>query len=82
MEVWPNPSSGVFNVELPDVGKGKLVVMNIEGQVVYERDVSNIIKDERIDISGYPSGTYNVEFYPERLEKERVFYGGKITKLE
>ncbi|MGE5356374.1 MAG: T9SS type A sorting domain-containing protein, partial [Deltaproteobacteria bacterium] len=66
MEVWPNPSLGVFNVELPDVGKGKLVVMNIEGQVVYERDVSNIIKDEHIDISGYPAGTYNVEFWPDR----------------
>ncbi|MGE5355482.1 MAG: T9SS type A sorting domain-containing protein, partial [Deltaproteobacteria bacterium] len=66
MEVWPNPSSGVFNVELPDVGAGKIVVMNIEGQVVYERDVSNIIKDEHIDISGYPAGTYNVEFWPDR----------------
>ncbi|MGE5356023.1 MAG: T9SS type A sorting domain-containing protein [Deltaproteobacteria bacterium] len=80
MEVWPNPSSGVFNIRLPDVGKGKLVVMNIEGQVVYKRDVSNIIKDERIDISGYPSGTYNVEFYPERLEKERVFYREQVVK--
>ncbi len=81
IKVWPNPSSGVFNIELPDAGAGKLVVTNINGQVLYERDVSNIIKDERIDISKYPSGRYNVEFYPKSKEKERVFYGVQVVKM-
>lgn len=80
--VWPNPSSGVFNVELPDVGAGKLVVSNINGQVLYEREVSNIIKDERIDISGYSAGRYNVEFWPESKAKERIFYGGQVVKVK
>ena len=79
IKVWPNPSSGVFNIELPDVGAGKLVVSNISGQMVYERDVSNIINKEQIDISHYPSGRYNVEFWPEKV-KDRVFYGGQVVK--
>lgn len=80
IKVWPNPSSGIFNIELPDVGAGKLVVTNINGQVLYERDVSNIIKDEQIDITKYPDGRYNVEFWPESKSKERVFYGGQVVK--
>ena len=82
IKVWPNPSSGLFNIELPDVGEGKLVVSNINGQVLYERDVSNIIKDERIDISGYPAGRYNVEFWSESKSKERVFYGTQVVKVK
>ncbi len=88
MKIWPNPSSGIFTIELPDVGAGKLVVTDIKGQVVYRRDVSNIIKDERVDISGYPAGRYNVEFWPDRntglklqtSNSERVFYGGLVLK--
>ncbi len=79
IKLWPNPSSGIFNIELPDVGAGKIVVSNINGQVLYERDVSNIIKDERIDITKYPDGRYNVEFWPERMEKDRVFYGAQVV---
>jgi hypothetical protein len=92
MKVWPNPSSGIFNIELPDVGAGKLVVTNINGQVIYERDVSNIINEERIDISNYPGGRYNVEFWPDRNVRSksgdfdhrdnRVFYGVQVVKVE
>jgi hypothetical protein len=92
MKVWPNPSSGIFNIELPDVGAGKLVVTNINGQVIYERDVSNIINEERIDISNYPGGRYNVEYWPDRNVRSksgdfdhrdnRVFYGVQVVKVE
>jgi hypothetical protein len=87
LKVWPNPSSGVFQIELPDVGAGKLVVTNINGQILYDKDVSNIIKDERIDISNYPGGRYNLEFWPERKSRlqtstiaDRVFYGVQVVK--
>ena len=66
MKVWQNPLSGIINIELQDVGAGKLVVTNINGQVLYERDVSNIINEEQIDISKYQAGRYNVEFWPDR----------------
>ncbi len=89
MKVWPNPSSGIFNIELPDVGAGKIVVTNINGQVLSERDVSNVIKDERIDITKYPAGRYNIEFYPERNMRSksgdfdhRVYYEGQVVKVE
>jgi len=89
IKVWPNPSSGIFNIELPDVGAGKLVVTNINGQVLHEREVSNIIKDERMDITKYPDGRYNVEFWPERSYRSksgdfdhRVYYGGQVVKVK
>ncbi|HAQ38135.1 MAG TPA: hypothetical protein DCQ58_06460 [Saprospirales bacterium] len=78
IKVWPNPSSGVFNIELPDVGAGKLVVSNINGQILYDKDMSNIINQEQIDISHYPSGRYNVEFWPEKV-KDRVYYGAQVV---
>ena len=63
------------------------MVTNINGQVLFERDVSNIIKDERIDITKYPAGRYNVEFWPDRNMRSksgdfdyRVFYGGQVVK--
>ena len=45
LQVWPNPSSGILNIELSDVGAGKIVISNINGQIVLERDVSNIIQE-------------------------------------
>ena len=81
LEVYPNPSSGAFNVRLPDVGSGKLVVIDINGQVVKEKEVSNIINVEQIDLYSFPNGSYFIEFYPDRSD-ERIFYGGKIMKVK
>ncbi|MDV7391578.1 T9SS type A sorting domain-containing protein, partial [Arthrospira platensis SPKY1] len=81
LEVYPNPSSGIFHIRLPDAGAGKLAVFNMNGQLILERTVSNIINEERIDISNVPAGRYNVEFWPERV-KERVFYGAQVVLME
>ncbi len=80
LEIYPNPSSGVFSVRLPDVGSGKLVVIDMSGQIVKDKEVSNIIKDEPIDLFGFPDGSYFIEFWPER-SKERIFYGSKVVKV-
>lgn len=80
LEVYPNTSSGVFNVRLPDVGSGKLVVIDMSGQIVKDKEVSNIINEERIDLFGFPEGSYFIEFWPDRSD-ERIFYGGKVMKV-
>ena len=81
LEAYPNPSSGVFNVRLHDVGSGKLVVIDLNGQIVKDKEVSNIINEERIDLFGFPDGSYFIEFYPDR-SKERIYYGSKIVKVK
>ncbi|MEZ4906380.1 MAG: T9SS type A sorting domain-containing protein [Saprospiraceae bacterium] len=88
MTVWPNPSSGIFNIELPDVGAGKVVVYDMKGQVVYDIEVSDFDdRFQRINISYLSSGRYNVEFYPDRNTRSksgnidhRVFYGTQVVK--
>ena len=82
IKVWPNPSTGIFNIELPDVGAGIMVVTNINGQVLFEKDVSNIIKDERIDITKYPDGRYNVEFWSYKTSNDRVFYSTQVVLID
>ena len=90
LKLWPNPSSGIFNIELPDVGAGKIVITNINGQVLLEKDVSNIIPEVNINISNFPGGRYNVEFWPQKniglkfqtSNSERVFYGGQVVLME
>jgi hypothetical protein len=79
LEVYPNPSSGIFHIRLPDAGAGKLAVFNMNGQVIYQKEVSNIINVDLIDISHVPAGQYNIEFWPEKA-KDRVFYGAKVVK--
>ena len=81
LEIHPNPSSGVFNVMLPDVGSGRLVVIDMSGQVVKDKEVSNIMGEERIDLYGFPDGSYFIEFWPDK-SKERIYYGSKILKVK
>lgn len=80
LEVCPNPSSGMFSIRLPDVGSGKLVVIDMSGQIVKDKEVSNIINEERIDLFGFPDGSYFIEFWPDR-SNERIFYGSKVVKV-
>lgn len=81
LEIFPNPSSGLFNIRLPDVGPGKLVVLNLEGQLVLQRDLSNVIPEVDIDISDHSNGSYFIEFYPDK-STERIFYSAKVVKLK
>lgn len=97
LKVWPKPSSGIFNVELPDVGKGQLVVFDIQGTVVYEYGETQCIASPhhgnsviRIDVSGLPGGRYDVEIWPDRnmgsklqtSSSSKVFYGTQVVKVE
>ena len=81
LDVFPNPSSGIFNIILPDAGCGTLVVLNLEGQVILQKDVSNVLPEVEIDISAHSNGSYFIEYYPEK-SKERIFYGVQVVKIE
>lgn len=59
--IYPNPTTGQFKVEIPDIGDANVTVtiINISGHVMrnirFESDVGN-----NIDISGFSSGVYTV----------------------
>lgn len=81
LEVYPNPSLGVFQVKLPEARMDKMVVTDLYGQVVYEKELSKFTLLEQVDITNLPAGTYNVEVYPLNNEA-RIFYGRQVVKVE
>jgi len=52
-KVYPNPSNGVFNIELNQ--KTNVKVMNILGSIVYEQELSG---KSQIDLTNQASGIY------------------------
>ncbi len=82
LEVYPNPSEGIFNIRIPDrLGKSTLVVTNINGQIIKKWEISGIFKERQIDITGLPIGHYNIDMYPEN-NPDRIVYSRQVVKVE
>jgi len=82
LEVYPNPSRGIFNIRIPDgIGESNMVVTNIQGQILKTYKISGILPEKRINITGLPTGRYNIEIYPVKNPK-RIFYGTQVVKVE
>lgn len=59
LNVFPNPSKGIFSVQQNSFAKNSLIeVYNVLGEVVYS---SNLAKVQRIDLSDAPKGVYFVK---------------------
>jgi len=59
-KVYPNPSSGIFNLEIPELENEKIVVKiyNLMGSLVYSNIVPGNEIKQRIDISDKATGIY------------------------
>ncbi|MBQ8222580.1 MAG: choice-of-anchor J domain-containing protein [Bacteroidales bacterium] len=72
MNIYPNPTDGIINVEAD--GMEHIAILNTLGQIVYERDANN--DKETIDISRYESGVYML-----RMTTENGIVVRRILKL-
>ena len=54
ISIYPNPSSGVFNIKVDNTYK--LKIMDITGKVIYNEQLNNSVNN--IDISNNEPGTY------------------------
>ena len=82
LEVYPSPSVGPITVVIPDDWtKGRLVVLDVQGQIMLQENLINAIQKKRLDLSDLPAGHYNVELYPEQTT-ERIFYGKQIVLVK
>ena len=56
VKIFPNPSNGLFTVDLPDAQKGQFEVFNCLGQIIYH----SALNSERtsIDLTGQTTGLY------------------------
>lgn len=81
IEVYPNPSTGVFHIVKPDeMEEGILKVMDQNGREVYQTQMGGLSQSTKIDISSFPSGMYLLEIFPEN-NTERIFYSAKLNKM-
>ena len=81
LQVVPNPSGGIFQVEIPAELRGKEVrvqVFNMTGQSVYNRSgqATNLVK---VDISGQNAGLYILSLYIEGADGTKI-YVDKVVK--
>jgi len=81
LSVYPNPVRELLTVELPEDKKGRIVVFDMQGQLVWSGDGSGHQDEVQVDLSGLVVGTYSVEFIPED-NKERLVYTAQIIKVE
>ncbi|HEY9178641.1 MAG TPA: putative Ig domain-containing protein [Flavipsychrobacter sp.] len=58
--IYPNPSNGTFILELPSKDETRIIVTNIQGQVVYKQEVSNTSK-LTIELGNAAKGIYLVQ---------------------
>lgn len=74
VRVFPNPTSGLTNIELPDVsGAIQLEVFNVAGQSVYRMEVNNQVV-ATVDLSTHPAGIYTF-----RLAGEGWLQTGRVV---
>ena len=81
MHVYPNPVWDVMTVEVPEGKKGRIVVFDIEGRIVWSGDDDGYNGEVKLDLSALAVGTYSVEFLPSD-NKERLIYTSQIVKVE
>jgi len=82
MTVYPNPVRDVLTVEVPEGKEGRIVVFNMQGQLVWsDSDHDSYTDKVQIDLSGLAVGTYSVEFLPND-NGDRFIYTQKVMKID
>ena len=61
--LYPNPTDGVFVIELEENSKYDVTVIDILGKTVYTSSINNM--NTTIDLSGLDKGVYTVELKDE-----------------
>ncbi|HSY75564.1 MAG TPA: T9SS type A sorting domain-containing protein [Bacteroidia bacterium] len=58
VKVYPNPSKGVFNIELGSSGTGTIEVYDVMGKSVKKLELNGSDTEYKLDLSNYPKGLY------------------------
>lgn len=74
LKIYPNPTTGPVTIELPeDQTRGYLSIVNSNGQSILRKEIDQIADLFRVDLSGYPSGIYYIEYLPKENSERRVY---------
>ncbi len=69
VSLFPNPSTGELNVDLPSyAGRAvRLEIYSLQGQLLHFVEIQEVQTTERLDLSAYPSGMYLLKVKSEGL---------------
>jgi hypothetical protein len=74
--VYPNPASGIINIDIPQDGKGQVIIYNNLGQVVMGKKITSVSDTENLNISSLQNGQYRLLYIPKRSSSKSVYYSG------
>ncbi len=60
LSIYPNPTTGVFKIDIPTKDKTKITITNISGQVVYHIEITNKTQ-HTINLTTQPKGIYTIQ---------------------
>ncbi|MBL0913940.1 MAG: T9SS type A sorting domain-containing protein [Bacteroidia bacterium] len=60
LNIYPNPGSGIFTIDLPAIENAQLEVLDMSGKKVYATKLQNPGGRYTLDLSGYAKGMYLV----------------------
>ena len=61
LNVYPNPSTNVFNIEMYLDHESKLTLTNFLGKIIYSKEIKTIGQfNTQIDLSNFSKGIYNL----------------------
>jgi hypothetical protein len=58
LQIYPNPSNGLFAISFDNIQKGSLVITDMVGKVVYSDDVNSNMKE--MNLSHLQAGIYSI----------------------
>ena len=58
LQLYPNPSTGVFQIKSEGANSGMLTIYDIQGRLVYK---NQYLPWDHINLEGYPAGRYHVK---------------------
>ena len=74
IDVFPNPTSNVLQIEIPELNKGKAGVFDMRGVLIWQAEIS-LIDTYLLDVSTFANGVYLL-----KIEAEGEIYRERFVK--
>ena len=81
LDLYPNPTNSNFTIKLPDPIAGYLIIIDLNGRIVWEIDFDTPIQEIEISTSNLNPAIYQVEFIPS-TNPDRLIYSQKLVVVE
>ena len=72
LTVYPNPALNTLQVKLPSVSTGELVVHDITGKIVFEKELTGV-KEMSVSVTQWAQGVYHIRYTAEGINYAASF---------